>query len=280
MNLKPPAPAPASVPISVPISVPTQKIITPNTQILSVPIIHSPINIEDELTSQNLYKTELCRSFEETGNCRYGTKCQFAHGIIDLRPVMRHPKYKTEVCKTFHTIGTCPYGKRCRFIHVPPSQKLPGDKEMASEESFSSLNPINESSVTNSPRDLNETLTTTTLPTVSALPVSPIFALTVPAVSKPQQQVEIIETTQSKPEQRIETPFNTSAAFNYSDWGLNLQQVLGIPPVSDAFSTWTSTCNGSSSHDLQPNNSISGSTSQYKDSSQERRLAVFQQICC
>lgn len=74
-------------------------------------------DIEDEIQSQNLYKTELCRSFEETGSCRYGAKCQFAHGKAELRPVMRHPKYKTEVCKTFHTIGTCPYGKRCRFIH-------------------------------------------------------------------------------------------------------------------------------------------------------------------
>mmetsp|Transcript_3031 Transcript_3031/g.3603 ORF Transcript_3031/g.3603 Transcript_3031/m.3603 type:complete len:352 (-) Transcript_3031:32-1087(-) len=86
-------------------------------------------DIEDEIQSQNLYKTELCRSFEETGSCRYGAKCQFAHGKAELRPVMRHPKYKTEVCKTFHTIGTCPYGKRCRFIHSrssSPKKPAPG----------------------------------------------------------------------------------------------------------------------------------------------------------
>lgn len=73
--------------------------------------------IEDELSKQNLYKTELCRSFCETGVCRYGHKCQFAHGEHELRPVMRHPKYKTETCKTFSNTGTCPYGNRCRFIH-------------------------------------------------------------------------------------------------------------------------------------------------------------------
>lgn len=73
--------------------------------------------IEDQLNSQSLYKTELCRSFEETGTCRYGMKCQFAHGKDELRPVLRHPKYKTEICRTFHSTGTCPYGKRCRFIH-------------------------------------------------------------------------------------------------------------------------------------------------------------------
>lgn len=69
-------------------------------------------------SSQNpLYKTELCRSFEEFGTCRYGNKCQFAHSLDELRPVQRHPKYKTEVCRTFATTGTCPYGTRCRFIH-------------------------------------------------------------------------------------------------------------------------------------------------------------------
>jgi len=72
--------------------------------------------------SATLYKTELCRSFTETGNCRYGIKCQFAHGADELRGVYRHPKYKTEICKTFHTLGTCNYGKRCRFIHLTPEE--------------------------------------------------------------------------------------------------------------------------------------------------------------
>ena len=71
----------------------------------------------------SLYKTELCRSWEETGACRYGVKCQFAHGRDELRPVLRHPKYKTEVCRTFAQNGTCPYGTRCRFIHYRVPQK-------------------------------------------------------------------------------------------------------------------------------------------------------------
>lgn len=74
--------------------------------------------IEDELAIQNRYKTELCKSYTETGICRYGTKCQFAHGKEEIRPILRHPKYKTETCKTFHSTGTCPYGIRCRFIHT------------------------------------------------------------------------------------------------------------------------------------------------------------------
>ncbi|KAK2846525.1 hypothetical protein Q5P01_009524 [Channa striata] len=63
------------------------------------------------------YKTELCRTYEESGACKYGAKCQFAHGLDELRGLSRHPKYKTEPCRTFHTIGFCPYGARCHFIH-------------------------------------------------------------------------------------------------------------------------------------------------------------------
>lgn len=63
------------------------------------------------------YKTELCRPYEENGSCRYGSKCQFAHGKAELRSVVRHPKYKTDLCRTFHTTGLCPYGPRCHFIH-------------------------------------------------------------------------------------------------------------------------------------------------------------------
>lgn len=64
-----------------------------------------------------LYKTEMCRAFEETGSCRYGSRCQFAHSQGELRKVPRHPRYKTEICKTYWEVGSCPYGKRCCFIH-------------------------------------------------------------------------------------------------------------------------------------------------------------------
>ncbi|XP_056138849.1 mRNA decay activator protein ZFP36-like [Lampris incognitus] len=68
-------------------------------------------------SSSSRYKTELCRSFAESGVCKYGSKCQFAHGANELRDLNRHPKYKTEPCRTFHTIGFCPYGIRCHFVH-------------------------------------------------------------------------------------------------------------------------------------------------------------------
>ncbi|NXM95447.1 TISB protein, partial [Sylvia borin] len=78
------------------------------------------------------YKTELCRPFEENGACKYGDKCQFAHGIHELRSLTRHPKYKTELCRTFHTIGFCPYGPRCHFIHNAEERRaVAGSREPA-----------------------------------------------------------------------------------------------------------------------------------------------------
>ncbi|KAG6866843.1 hypothetical protein C0991_008779 [Blastosporella zonata] len=94
--------------------------------------VSSPTSTNGQGPSANnrklgLYKTELCRSWEEKGTCRYGTKCQFAHGEDELRKVARHPKYKTEICRTFWVSGTCPYGKRCCFIHteLPTSGAAP-----------------------------------------------------------------------------------------------------------------------------------------------------------
>ncbi|XP_053577695.1 mRNA decay activator protein ZFP36 [Bombina bombina] len=70
------------------------------------------------------YKTELCRTFSETGSCKYGVKCQFAHGKSELREPNRHPKYKTELCHKYYIYGECPYGSRCNFIHHPAEQGM------------------------------------------------------------------------------------------------------------------------------------------------------------
>ena len=50
-----------------------------------------------------LYKTELCRSWEEKGSCRYASKCQFAHGDEELRKVARHPKVRMSLRTKFLT---------------------------------------------------------------------------------------------------------------------------------------------------------------------------------
>ena len=68
----------------------------PTTTIPRTPIAQSHVCL-------TRYKTELCRPYTETGKCKYGDKCQFSHGMKELRILLRHPKYKTEYCRTFHT---------------------------------------------------------------------------------------------------------------------------------------------------------------------------------
>ncbi|KAK1269233.1 Zinc finger CCCH domain-containing protein 15 [Acorus gramineus] len=73
--------------------------------------------LELEVYNQGTNKTELCNKWQETGSCPYGARCQFAHGITELRPVIRHPRYKTEVCRMVLHGLRCPYGHRCHFRH-------------------------------------------------------------------------------------------------------------------------------------------------------------------
>jgi hypothetical protein len=120
-SVQPPTNSPmTAIPLNNNNSIPSNPFATNS---VSPPLLNVTSDQHANLPS-NLYKTELCRSFEETGTCRYGSKCQFAHGYPELRPAPRHPKYKTEICKTFHSVGTCPYGTRCRFIHTSPSDNI------------------------------------------------------------------------------------------------------------------------------------------------------------
>ncbi|CAA0320049.1 unnamed protein product [Arabidopsis thaliana] len=79
--------------------------------------------LELEVYRQGMMKTELCNKWQETGACCYGDNCQFAHGIDELRPVIRHPRYKTEVCRMIVTGAMCPYGHRCHFRHSLTDQE-------------------------------------------------------------------------------------------------------------------------------------------------------------
>ncbi|XP_071691778.1 zinc finger CCCH domain-containing protein 15-like [Rutidosis leptorrhynchoides] len=74
--------------------------------------------LELQVYNQGMTKTELCNKWQQTGDCPYGDHCQFAHGIEELRPVIRHPRYKTEVCRMVLAGDPCPYGHRCHFRHA------------------------------------------------------------------------------------------------------------------------------------------------------------------
>ncbi|KAJ6684325.1 ZINC FINGER CCCH DOMAIN-CONTAINING PROTEIN 15 [Salix viminalis] len=86
--------------------------------------------MELEVFNQGMWKTELCNKWQETGTCPYGNNCQFAHGIGELRPVIRHPRYKTQACRMVLAGGVCPYGHRCHFRHSLTDQDrlLPGPR--------------------------------------------------------------------------------------------------------------------------------------------------------
>ena len=80
-------------------------------------MVKSMGGLEFEAYRQGMFKTELCNKWEENGACSYTDRCQFAHGIAELRPVIRHPRYKTQVCRMVIGGALCPYGHRCHFRH-------------------------------------------------------------------------------------------------------------------------------------------------------------------
>ncbi|QLL31956.1 hypothetical protein HG536_0C01240 [Torulaspora globosa] len=67
--------------------------------------------------NKELYKTELCESFTTKGNCKYGNRCQFAHGLGELKFKQRSTNFRTKPCVNWTKLGYCPYGKRCCFKH-------------------------------------------------------------------------------------------------------------------------------------------------------------------
>lgn len=70
----------------------------------------------------------MCRKFQDTGYCPYGSKCNFAHGSHQMRKldapsykVQKTPsvsdKFKQQPCLVFHNGGVCHLGSKCSYIH-------------------------------------------------------------------------------------------------------------------------------------------------------------------
>ncbi|KAJ7304000.1 hypothetical protein JRQ81_011518 [Phrynocephalus forsythii] len=119
----PPSPRPVGEPGRRPALRPDRSVSLIEGKALLPPPGFPPLRLGPPAPSSR-YKTELCRTYSETGRCKYGAKCQFAHGPSELRSVSRHPKYKTELCHKFYLQGECPYGSRCHFIHYPDEAQL------------------------------------------------------------------------------------------------------------------------------------------------------------
>ena len=85
---------------------------------LATPDASNPRVVKDPLR----YKTQLCANFQRDGVCRYGRRCQFAHGAHELRersqllaPIVPEDQ---KICQPFAATGFCRFGDKCKFPHV------------------------------------------------------------------------------------------------------------------------------------------------------------------
>ena len=77
-----------------------------------------PVEILPSTPKVEKFRTEMCKNYELTGECRFGDNCSFAHSKNNLMIKTDLPcKYKTKMCKKYQTNGYCPYGQRCMFMH-------------------------------------------------------------------------------------------------------------------------------------------------------------------
>ena len=55
-----------------------------NTKLRMKKNAREPVDIYKEKDCDPKYKTELCKTYEDSGFCPYGNKCRFAHGRKEL----------------------------------------------------------------------------------------------------------------------------------------------------------------------------------------------------
>lgn len=81
------------------------------------------------INPEHLYKTEMCILMQETGKCRWGLHCKFAHTKTELRHRPRCAKFKTEPCHNYHDPEKeCRFGSKCQYYHDPSERRLPSGK--------------------------------------------------------------------------------------------------------------------------------------------------------
>jgi Zinc finger domain len=79
-------------------------VFTPDTYESKAPLTPEEIEAASQKVDKTKYKTEMCKNWIEVGVCRYGNKCQFAHGDLELlgkAPPVNNMKYKSKTCTTF-----------------------------------------------------------------------------------------------------------------------------------------------------------------------------------
>jgi len=115
----------------------------------------------------NKYKTVLCKHFSQTGTCSYGEKCQFAHGLHEIKntggsgmpgvgmnnnmvgggfmpeKINKQPpnpsNFKIIKCKNWEANGTCKYGSVCTFAHGDTELRTKSDNNLQMSENAISM---------------------------------------------------------------------------------------------------------------------------------------------
>ena len=71
----------------------------------------------NQVAADPKYKSELCNKFILKGNCDYGIKCRFAHGIEDLSQNRRKIIKSHAECESYNILNFCPKGDSCDLTH-------------------------------------------------------------------------------------------------------------------------------------------------------------------
>ena len=99
------------------------------------------------------YKTMLCKHFSSPKGCSFGDKCQFAHGVNDLRTSNGLPisnpqipnntsqdkkslnlqNYKIVKCKYWEKDHNCRYGSLCTFAHGDEELRTKSDNMLSNQ---------------------------------------------------------------------------------------------------------------------------------------------------
>ena len=129
-----------------------------------VKVIQFQNNIYKKLQgpSNPRYKTTLCKKFSSGQICPYGDKCQFAHGVQDLRVYtgqvigqnginLNDPNNKAQnsilnfkivKCKNWEKDRTCKYGAHCTFAHGDVELRNKGDNLYQMNPGFPMMMPM------------------------------------------------------------------------------------------------------------------------------------------
>ncbi|CAH9058465.1 unnamed protein product [Cuscuta europaea] len=87
----------------------------------------------DSGDKNSFYKRDKCLFWEDSGSCRLGSKCQFAHGQEELRQARLTTKSnRNEICK-LSNMGACSYAIKCNYFHLQEPDKEPEESEKEPE---------------------------------------------------------------------------------------------------------------------------------------------------